>query len=210
MTPYRTRKVRILNGSHTAMVPVAYLYGFDTVAETVDHEVMGKYVRELIFDEIVPTLDLSHDELVQFGNDTIERFQNPYVKHYLMSIALNSMSKYKTRDLPSLIEYLERKGELPKKLVFSLAALVEFYKGKRGEEDIKLADDAQILDLYKKLWSECDGSKEGLKKLVSEVFAYDKNWGMDLNEIEGLTDAVTEDLALIEKLGMKEAVKSVL
>lgn len=210
MTPYRTRKVRILNGSHTAMVPVAYLYGLDTVAETVDHEVMGKYVRELIFDEIVPTLDLSHDELVQFGNNTIERFQNPYVKHYLMSIALNSMSKYKTRDLPSLIEYLERKGELPKKLVFSLAALVEFYKGKRGEEDIKLVDDAQILDLYKKLWSECDGSKEGLKKLVSEVFAYDKNWGMDLNEIEGLTDAVTEDLALIEKLGMKEAVKSVL
>ena len=161
MTPYRTRKVRILNGPHTAMVPVAYLYGLETVGETVDHEIMGQYVRELIFEEIVPTLDLPHDELVQFGNDIIERFQNPYVKHYLMSIALNSMSKYKTRDLPSLTEYLKRKGELPRKLVFSLAALIEFYKGKRGNEDIKLADDEHILELYKNLWSECDGSESG-------------------------------------------------
>lgn len=210
MTPYRTRKVRILNGPHTAMVPVAYLYGLETVGETVDHEIMGQYVRELIFDEIVPTLDLPHDELVQFGNDIIERFQNPYVKHYLMSIALNSMSKYKTRDLPSLTEYLKRKGELPRKLVFSLAALIEFYKGKRGNEDIKLADDEHILELYKNLWSECDGSESGLKTLVTKVLAYDRNWGMDLNEIEGLTQAVTDNLILIEKVGMKEAVKSVL
>ena len=210
MTPYRTRKVRILNGPHTAMVPVAYLYGLDTVGETVDHEIMGQYVRELIFEEIVPTLDLPHDELVQFGNDIIERFQNPYVKHYLMSIALNSMSKYKTRDLPSLTEYLKRKGELPRKLVFSLAALIEFYKGKRGNEDIKLADDEHILELYKNLWSECDGSESGLKTLVTKVLAYDRNWGMDLNEIEGLTQSVTDNLILIEKAGMKEAVKSVL
>lgn len=210
MTPYRTRKVRILNGPHTAMVPVAYLYGLDTVGETVDHEIMGQYVRELIFDEIVPTLDLPHDELVQFGNDIIERFQNPYVKHYLMSIALNSMSKYKTRDLPSLTEYLKRKGELPRKLVFSLAALIEFYKGKRGNEDIKLADDEHILELYKNLWSECDGSESGLKTLVTKVLAYYRNWGMDLNEIDGLTQAVTDNLILIEKVGMKEAVKSVL
>lgn len=210
MTPYRTRKVRILNGPHTAMVPVAYLYGLETVGEAVNDEVIGKYIKELIFDEIVPTLDLPHDELVQFGNDIIERFKNPYVKHYLMSIALNSMSKYKTRDLPSLTEYLKRKGELPKKLVFSLAALIEFYKGKRGEENIKLADDDHILELYKILWSEYDGSEEGLKKLVTAVLEYDKNWGMDLNEIEGLTDAATKNLALIEKLGMKEAVKSLL
>lgn len=210
MTPYRTRKVRILNGTHTAMVPVAYLYGLETVGETVDHEIMGQYVRKLIFDEIVPTLDLPHDELVEFGNDIIERFQNPYVKHYLMSIALNSMSKYKTRDLTSLTEYLKRKGELPRKLVFSLAALIEFYKGKRGNEDIKLADDEHILELYKNLWSECDGSESGLKTLVTKVLAYDRNWGMDLNEIEGLTQAVTDNLILIEKAGMKEAVKSVL
>ncbi|MFT8348429.1 tagaturonate reductase [Clostridium saccharoperbutylacetonicum] len=210
MTPYRTRKVRILNGPHTAMVPVAYLYGLETVGESVDHEVIGKYVHEVIYDEIIPTLDLPHDELVEFADAIIERFRNPYVKHYLMSIALNSMSKYKTRDLPSLTEYLKRKGELPKKLVFSIAALIEFYKGKRGDEDIQLSDDEDILELFKNLWTNCDGTSEGLNKVVTGVLGYEKNWGSNLNDVPGLTDKVTGYLEIIEKVGMKEAVKEVL
>lgn len=210
MTPYRTRKVRILNGPHTAMVPVAYLYGLETVGESVDHEVIGKFVHDVIYDEICETLDLPHAELVEFSDAIIERFQNPYVKHYLMSIALNSMSKYKTRDLPSVTEFLKRKGTLPKKLVFSLASLIEFYKGKRGEETINLADDEDILELYKGAWGSCDGSEEGLRNVVTQVLAYEKNWGMNLNEIPNLTDEVTKYLISIEKLGMKEAVIEVL
>ncbi|AWK51910.1 tagaturonate reductase [Clostridium beijerinckii] len=210
MTPYRTNKVRILNGPHTAMVPVAYLYGLETVGESVDHEVIGKYVHDVIYDEIIETLDLPHKELVEFADAIIERFQNPYVTHYLMSIALNSMSKYKTRDLPSLTEYLKRKGELPKKLVFSLAALIEFYKGKRGTENIELSDDEDILELYKSLWSNFDGTKDGLNKIVISVLGYEKNWGMNLNDIPNLTNEVTKYLQEIESLGMKEAVKIVL
>ncbi len=210
MTPYRTSKVRILNGPHTAMVPVAYLYGLETVGESVDHEVIGKYVHDVIYDEIIETLDLPHEELIEFADAIIERFQNPYVKHYLMSIALNSMSKYKTRDLPSLIEYLKRKGKLPKKLVFSLAALIEFYKGKRGTENIELSDDEDILELYKNLWSNFDGSKDRLNKIVTSVLAYEKNWGMNLNDIPNLTSEVTKYLETIESLGMKEAIKEVL
>jgi len=210
MTPYRTRKVRILNGPHTAMVPVAYLYGLETVGESVDHEVIGKYVHDVIYDEIIETLDLPHEELVEFADAIIERFQNPYVKHYLMSIALNSMSKYKTRDLPSLTEYLKRKGELPKKLVFSLAALIEFYKGKRGNENIELSDDEDILELYNTLWSNFDGTKEGLNKIVISVLAYEKNWGMNLNDIPNLTQEVTKYLESIESLGIKESIKIVL
>ncbi|WP_238900348.1 tagaturonate reductase [Clostridium sp. YIM B02500] len=210
MTPYRTRKVRILNGPHTAMVPVAYLYGLETVGEAVDHEVIGRYVHDVIYDEIIETLDLPHEELVEFADAIIERFQNPYVKHYLMSIALNSLSKYKTRDLPSLTEYLKRKGTLPKKLVFSLASLIEFYKGKRGDEDIQLADDEDILELFKKLWEKYDGTKEGLNKIVTSVLAYEKNWGSNLNEIPNLTDEVSRYLEIIEKVGMKDAVKEVL
>ena len=169
MTPYRTSKVRILNGPHTAMMPVAYLYGLDTIGESMDHEVIGKYVHDIIYDEIIETLDLPHEELVDFADAIIERFQNPYVTHYLMSISLNSMSKYKTRDLPSLTEYLKRKGTLPKKLVFSLAALIEFYKGKRGNENIELSDDEDILKLYKNLWSNFGGTKDELKKIVTSV-----------------------------------------
>ncbi len=210
MTPYRTRKVRILNGPHTALVPVAYLYGLETVGESVDHEVIGKYVHDVIYDEIIETLDLPHDELVEFADAIIERFQNPYVKHYLMSIALNSMSKYKARDLPSLTEYVKRKGTLPKKLVFSLAALIEFYKGKRGNEDIKLVDDTDILELYSNLWPNFDGTKEGLNKIVTSVLGYEKTWEMNLNDIPNLTNQVTEYLESIETLGMKEAIKIVL
>lgn len=210
MTPYRTRKVRILNGPHTAMTPVAYLYGIDTVAEAVNHEVVGKFTHELIYDEIIETLDLPKEELVEFADAIIERFKNPYVNHYVMSISLNSMSKYKTRDLPSLTGYLEKTGTLPKKLVFSLAALIEFYKGKRGTEDIKLSDDEDILDLYKSLWSNYNGNKDELKNIVTSVLGYEKNWGRDLNEISNLTNEVTRYLELIETLGMKEAIKEVL
>jgi len=210
MTPYRTRKVRILNGLHTALVPVAYLYGLDTVGQSVDHEVIGKYIRDLAYEEIIPTLDLPKDELEYFAGAVLERFQNPYVNHYLMSIALNSMSKFETRDLPSLLEYRNRKGELPKKLAFSLAALIEFYKGRRGEDDIKLADDADILDLCSTAWGCFDGSDEGLAGVVEAVLGYEKNWKMNLNEVDGLKESVTDYLASIEKSGIKEALKEVM
>ncbi|MFL0249720.1 tagaturonate reductase [Clostridium neuense] len=210
VTPYRTRKVRILNGAHTALVPVAYLYGLDTVGESVEDKLIGKYLHEVVYDEIIPTLDLPEDELKYFAGAVLERFTNPFVKHYLMSIALNSMSKFETRDLPSLLEYKNRKGILPQKLVFSLAALIEFYKGKRGNEAIKLADNEDILKLYSDLWSKCDGTDSGYKTLVSTVLSYEKNWKMDLNKVEGLTEAVTENLIKIEKQGIAEAIKSVM
>ncbi|MCB0854240.1 MAG: tagaturonate reductase, partial [Bacteroidetes bacterium] len=122
LTPYRTRKVRILNGARTSMVPVGYLYGIETVKGTVEHEIMGKFVQRAIFDEIIPTLDLPDEELQQFANDVIDRFKNPFIKHQLISISLNSVSKFETRVLPSIIEYQSRKGELPSCLVFSMAS----------------------------------------------------------------------------------------
>jgi len=210
MTPYRTRKVRILNGAHTALTPVSYLYGLDTVAETVEHEVVGQFVKELIYDEIIPTLDLSLEELKSFAHAVLERFQNPFIQHFLLSISLNSMSKFKTRDLPSLLEYYNRKQELPRKLVFSLAALISFYKGKRGDENIKLSDDKDILELFEQQWSKFDGSIASLKAIVTNVLGYEKNWEMDLNEVPGLTAAVTNDLYEIETKGMKQAVETVL
>ena len=210
MAPYRTRKVRILNGSHTSLVPVSYLYGLNTVAESVDHAVIGKFIKDTIYEEIIPTLDLPEEELKYYAKVVLERFMNPFVKHYLMSISLNSMSKYETRDLPSLLEFVKIKGELPKRLVFSLAALMEFYKGKRGEEIIKLSEDEDVLELYKAAWHNCDGSEVALKNIVTTVLQYKKVWKMDLNEVQGLTEAVTHYLINIEKLGMQEALKEVL
>ena len=125
---YRTRKVRILNGAHTSLVPYALLSGFDTVKSCLDDAVMKEHVRKCVFDEIIPTLDLPKDELESYAASVIERFSNPYIKHYLTSIALNSVSKFKVRVLPSILEYIKRYGKTPSTLVFSLAKLIEFYK----------------------------------------------------------------------------------
>jgi tagaturonate reductase len=210
LTPYRTRKVRILNGAHTAMMPVSYLYGLDTVAEAIQHEVAGQFVKELIYDEIIPTLDLPNDELYSFADAVLDRFMNPFMQHFLLSISLNSMSKFKTRNLPSLIEYSNRKQELPKKLVFSLAALISFYKGKRGEETIKLADDQDVLDLFSEQWSQYNGTFDSVKAIVTSVLGYEKVWEIDLNQVPGLTAAITKDVYTIETIGMKKAVESIL
>lgn len=206
ITPYRTRKVRILNGAHTSMVPVAYLYGIDTVREAIEDEVIGKFTKDAIFEEIIPTLNLPKEELESFAKSVIDRFKNPFIKHELMSIALNSMSKFETRVLPSILEYQKRKGKLPQNLTFSLAALINFYRGERNGEKIILSDDVAILELYENLWNEYDGTPEQLKTIVATILSLEKIWKMDLSQILGLTDAVTAHLTNILELGMKKAV----
>ncbi len=209
LTPYRTRKVRILNGAHTALVPVAYLYGIDTVRESVEHPVVGKFLRDAIFEEIVHTLDLPKEELEQFSNEVIDRFRNPFIKHQLLSIALNSWSKFETRVLPSILEYIKRKGSVPQRLAFSLAATIAFYKGKRGNEDIALNDDAATMKLLRNAWLKSDGSNDGIKNVVTEVLSYQKNWKQDLNQVKGLNDAVSKHLINIEKQGMEKAIEMI-
>jgi tagaturonate reductase len=209
ITPYRTRKVRILNGAHTTLVPVAYLYGIDTVRESVEHPVVGKYLRDTIFNEIIPTLDLPKEELEQFANEVIDRFRNPYIKHLLMSIALNSWSKFETRVLPSILEYKKRKGSIPQHLAFSLAATIAFYKGKRGEESIALNDDAAAMELLKNAWASSNGSEAGIKEVVTKVLGYEKNWKLNLNNVEGLNDAVSKHLFNIEKYGVQKAIEMI-
>ena len=125
---YRTRKVRILNGAHTSLVPYALLSGFDTVRSCVLDEKMRKHIENCVFDEIIPTLDLPRDELIAYANGVLERFENPYIKHYLSSIALNSVSKFKVRVLPSILEYIKRFNKMPETLLFSFAKLIDFYK----------------------------------------------------------------------------------
>src|SRR5699024_7151899 len=209
LTAYRERKVRILNGAHTSMVPVAYLYGIDTVREYVENEVIGKYMNGVIVEEIIPTLDLPEEELKDFAESVLDRFRNPFIKHHLMSISLNSMSKFETRVLPSLLEYHKRKGILPERLVFSLASLIYFYKGDRDGEKIDLADDRDILELYEKLWNEYDGGDEALEKIVRTILGLEETWNMDLNTIKGMTEKTSYYLSKIVSLGMKDAIKEV-
>ncbi|MBT8182653.1 MAG: tagaturonate reductase, partial [Eudoraea sp.] len=206
MEPYRTRKVRILNGAHTSLVPVGYLYGIDTVRESLEDPLVGVFLKNAIFNEICPTLDLPEKELIQFSDDVLDRFKNPYLEHALLSISLNSISKYKTRVLPSALEFIKRKNKLPEHLLFSLAALIAFYKGERNGETIKLADDREVLDFFKLHWSQVDGSKESITRIVNSVLSNSNFWDRDLTKIEGFQNEVISSLISILDKGMHGAI----
>lgn len=202
--PYKQRKVKILNGSHTAMVPVAYLCGIDTVGEAVNDPVIGRFVHDFVFDEVNPTIDLPQDQMVAFANSVIERYKNPYIRHELMSIALNSTTKFRTRLLPTLEDYIRIKGELPLHLLFAFAALVEFHKGVRGEEKIALNDDPAYLEHWAKLWAEFDGDYTALAK---KALGWKEAWEIDMNTLHPeITATVAKYLEDIDKNGMKAAV----
>ncbi len=204
--PYHERKVTLLNGPHTVLSPVGYLSGLNTVKECCEDPEIGAFVKKVMYDELLPTLNLPKEELLQFAGDVVERFRNPFVKHFVTSIMLNSFPKFKTRDLPGLKTYLERKGELPKGLVLGLAGICTYYKGgKRGEDEIVPQDDEKIIGLLKDLWATGD-----VRKVAEGVLAADFIWEEDLNKIPGLTDLLAADLALIQAKGMREAVKSII
>ena len=204
--PYHERKVTLLNGPHTVLSPVGYLSGLNTVKECCEDPEIGQFVHKVMFDELLPTLNLPKPELEKFANDVLERFRNPFVKHFVTSIMLNSFPKFRTRDLPGLKTYLERKGELPKGLVLGLAGICTYYKGgKRGEDEIVPNDDQKIIDLLKELWATGD-----VRKVAKGVLAATFIWDEDLNAVPGLADLLAADLALIQAKGMREAVKSIL
>ena len=204
--PYHERKVTLLNGPHTVLSPVGYLSGLNTVKECCEDPEIGQFVHKVMYDELLPTLNLPESELLQFAGDVVERFRNPFVKHFVTSIMLNSFPKFKTRDLPGLKTYLERKGELPKGLVLGLAGICTYYKGgKRGEDEIVPNDDPKIMELLKNLWATGD-----VRKVAEGVLADDFIWGENLNAIPGLTDLLAADLAIIQAEGMRAAVKSIL
>lgn len=187
--PYRTRKVRILNGAHTALVPVAYLKGFRTVRESVEDPEMGEFIRATIFGEIIPTLDLPKEELEQFANAVLDRFRNPFIRHELISISLNSISKFKVRVLPSILEYHKIKGIWPVHLIQSFSALIAFYKGEINGVSIPLKDDEPVMAFFAEVWKE-----ENLETLVEKTLARKDFWGMDLSLLEGLKDVVLKNL----------------
>lgn len=198
ITPYRTQKVRILNGAHTSMVPVGLLNHLETVSETINDEETGKLVREIIFDEIVPTIHIPGEDPAEFANAVIARFQNPFIRHELISISLNSISKFKVRVLPTLLDYLEQQGTLPNRLTFSLACLIRLY----SEGQFPLKDEPANLEFFAGL---CD--KNAAEK-VQLTLANEAFWEQDLTQINGLTQLVTEHLTAITSQKMETVLQN--
>lgn len=171
LAKYRTRKVRILNGAHTSMVPYAMLRGFDTVKSCVDNEEMLGFIKKCVYDEIIPTLDLPEEELTSYANNVLERFSNPYIKHFLSSIALNSVSKFKVRVLPSILEYIKRYNKVPQTLIEAFANLIKFYKTDMANDSVEVVEfmkssDVETILKSTEIW-DCD-----LSFLLPEVKKY--------------------------------------
>ncbi len=220
MSFYRTRKVRILNGAHTMTVLAAYQTGLNTVEECIKSDLIYPMMERGLFEEIIPSMDGDKDQLVQYAKDVLERFANPYIVHLLLSISLNSVSKFKTRDLPSLLGYYEKKGELPTVLTFALAALISFYEGKlnndktalvgsRNGEEYLIKDSPDVLELFDSLYSasyNCNGCKSSA--IAKAVLSKTEWWGQDLTTVPGLDDKVAAYLKKIYTDGMTEAIKA--
>lgn len=195
LAPYRTSKVRILNGAHTTMVPVAWLRGLRTVKDAIDDPVTGGFVREALEKEIIPTLGLPAAELEQFAADVIDRFRNPYIRHELSAIALNSISKFQVRVLPSILAYHKRRGELPKRLLHAFAALIVFYKGVWKGQPTPVKDTQEVVAFFKESWRQ-----EDVGKVVRAVLSNQDLWKTDLTRIEGLAEEVERNILSIQDL----------
>ena len=202
--PYRERKVRVLNGAHTASVLAGYLYGLDIVRDCMYDEVMGKYVRAVVMDEIVPQVPLPLEEVKAFAASVFERFENPFIDHALLSISLNSVSKWKARVLPSFKDHYANKGELPRLITFSLAALFAFYSSSDLKEDALVAkradgttyevhDDAAVLAFF------AENSAKSVEEFVKKALSNEAFWGEDLTAYEGMEETVFSWLTLIRE-----------
>jgi tagaturonate reductase (EC 1.1.1.58) len=205
--PYKERKVAILNGAHTALVPVAYQAGLDTVGEAMNDEQICAFVEKAIYQEIIPVLDLPRDELESFASAVTGRFRNPYIKHQLLSIALNGMTKYRTRILPQLLAGQTATGKLAPRLTFALAALIAFYRAERHGESYPVQDDAHWLERYQQLWALHRDKQINTRSLVAAVLSVKDHWEQDLTQVSGLAEQVSADLDAIITKGMREAVK---
>ena len=185
--PYKKRKVRILNGAHTSMVLGAHLYGLETVGECLKDEKVSALLRKCIFEEIIPSIGDTEDNR-KFGEAVLERFSNPFIRHMLLSIALNSVSKFRARVLPTILEYRDMFGSYPQGLIFSLAALIAFYRTDDAD------DSREIMDFMK-------------TATVEDILKREDYWGQDLSPL--LAD-VRKWYDLIETEGMDKAYQAVL
>ena len=217
MSPYKKRKVRILNGAHTGFVLGAYLAGFDIVRDCMHDETILGYMNKMLLQEVVPILPLDQDDCKKFAAAVEDRFNNPFVNHELMSISLNSTSKWRARNMPSFLEYVGKNGKLPACLTMSFAAYIAFYsndvqeltdkglvcKRAKGNE-YTVSDDRWVLEFYN------EHKNDNVPTLVHAVMTNEQMWGQDLTKVPGFEEATVKNLTNIRENGALAAYASCL
>ena len=217
MSPYKKRKVRILNGAHTGFVLGAYLAGFDIVRDCMNNDTVRGFMNKMLYEEVIPTIPLDKQDLENFAAAVQDRFNNPFVNHELMSISLNSTSKWQARNMPSFLEYIDEKGALPPCLTMSIAAYIAFYSNdiqalndtglickRPSGNEYTVSDDLWVQEFY---YAHKD---DPAAELVHAVLSNEKMWGQNLSLIEGLEKLVTADLEMIRTKGALAAYASCL
>jgi tagaturonate reductase len=203
-TPYRTRKVRILNGAHTSMVAVGMLANIATVKEATEDRLIGTLINDLIFKEVIPTIDLPEEELIQFALEVMERFKNPFIRHELSAIALNSISKFKVRVLPSILDFIDMYQLAPKRLCLAFAALIKLYvDGAQGKYPIN--DNPEIVAWFSKYQSEMPSSD-----LIPEVCGNSEFWGQSLVQNQILLNQVVESYGILQQSSIRIGIQNIL
>ncbi|MWV43900.1 tagaturonate reductase [Paenibacillus sp. HJL G12] len=196
MTPYRERKVHLLNGPHTAMVPLGLLAGLETVEEVMQDECFSRFVKEIMEKELAPMLNFPLEDVLAYASDIQERFRNPYIRHELRSISLNSISKFKARLLPILLRYQQEKGILPPLICLSFAALLLSYRGDR----IPRQDLPEVNDVFDEAWSRPSS-------FVTTILRKESLWGADLTKIPGLIQTIEADIRQLDQSGSRAALQ---
>lgn len=207
--PYRDMKVRILNGAHTAMVPVGYLSGLRLVKDVMSDTEVSTFVEELLMQEVILTLNFSDEERKAYANDILDRFRNPRIEHQLMSIALNSVSKFVARLQATLKDYVALKSEVPPRISLGLAALIRFYKGEWQGETIALKDDAQAISIFIEQWSALSAGSLSYNAFADNILAQKELWQEDLTQVEGLSAQIATYLEKMDKEGIRPIIKEI-
>jgi tagaturonate reductase len=209
ITPYRLRKVRILNGAHTSFVSLAILAGCTTVREAVTHPLVGSFLRSVLLDEIVPSLDVPGAEA--FAHDVLARFANPYLEHQLWDITLQGTTKFRVRVVPSIVDHARATGSAPRLLALGLAGFLAFQRGtlqdaRRADGGVVPSDDAG--DAIRQRWRDVAATPASLATFVDAVCGDEGLWGTDLRAIPGFANAVAEHLALVVEQGAAAAIEA--
>ena len=202
---YRTRKVRILNGAHTCITTLSLLHGNNTVLETMDKEFTANFLNIAVLKEIVPNLEGDTSEMVGFANAVFERFKNPFVDHYLSSIVLNSISKFKARVLPSLLKYNQVNGKQPLYLCFAFACLIRFYKGNWEGKSLPIQDNPTQTALFVSAWN-----AKNIRITVEDILKEKQLWDQDLSLETGLVNLIEIALTAIELEGIEKGFQTYL
>lgn len=209
LTPYQQRKVRLLNGAHTWMAPLGLLHGVEHVRAFLEHPNLGRKIRDTVFRELVPTLPYPETEMKAYAKTVFERFANPYTRHRLADIALNSLGKFNVRLLPALAHYAERNEPIPEGLVLGLTGLLRYLKVTASDDGrhvgtslsgipYEVRDNPAALERIAGIWADAANGEPlsvTLRKLLSDTSLWDQN----MAEWPGLAEAVADCWNNLEK-----------